>query len=102
MGYLGEWFTETEVESQAKVIRMAMLACMSEVADVRITRPALWNKVFYSTSIQTLWYLRTDLMAFLSVHCGEAAAREKLNLITEKFRGAMPNDQMPKPRNRQR
>ena len=37
-------------------------------------------------------------MAFLSERCGEEVAREKLMTITEKFRSALPADQMPKPR----
>jgi hypothetical protein len=41
--------------------------------------------------------LRIDLMALLSAHCGESVAAETLSIITEKFRGVLPPNQMAKP-----
>ena len=96
MSQLGGWLTEADAASLTKDIRVAMVAAMLEALRGQTTRPAVWNKVIYATSIQTLWYLRTDLMAFLSEQAGETRAREKLAEITEKFRGAMPREQMPK------
>ena len=96
MSQLGGWLSESDAESLTKDIRVAMVASMLEALKGQTTRPPVWNRVIYATSIQTLWYLRTDLMAFLSEQCGETQARDKLTAITEKFRGAMPREQMPK------
>lgn len=96
MSQLGGWLTEADAASLTKDIRVAMVSAMLDALKGQTTRPPVWNKVIYATSIQTLWYLRTDLMAMLSEHCGETLAREKLVEITEKFRGAMPREQMPK------
>lgn len=98
MGFLDEWLSDPEIEDLVTDIRQAMLDCMSMHMVSEANRPLIWNKVFYASSLQTLWYLRTDLMAFLSERCGEEVAREKLVTITEKFRSALPADQMPKPR----
>lgn len=100
MSQLGGWLTETDAASLTTDIRVAMVSCMLEVLKDQPARPPVWNKVIYAASIQTLWYLRTDLMAFLSEHHGEALAREKVAEITEKFRGAMPREQMPKKKTR--
>jgi len=97
MGFLDEWLSDPEIEELVTDIRQAMLDCMSVHLASEDIRPLIWNKVFYASSLQTLWYLRTDLMAFLCGHCGEILAREKLAAISEKFRSALPADQMPKP-----
>jgi len=98
MGYLDEWLSDSEMEDLITDIRQDMLDCMALHINIQATPPPIWNKVFYASSLQTLWYTRTDLMAFLSAHIGERLAREKLAVITEKFRSALPDDQMPKPR----
>lgn len=102
MSQLGSWLTESEIDGRTKEIRTAMVTCMLEVLGNQTTRPPVWNKVTYSTSIQALWYLRTELMAFLSEQCGETLASEKLATITEMFRGAVPLNQMSKPGRRPR
>lgn len=98
MGYLDVWLSDPEIEDLITDIRQAMLDCMVVYMNAEGAPSPTWNKVFYASSLQTLWYARTDLMAFLSEHSGERLAREKLAVITEKFRNALPDDQMPKPR----
>jgi hypothetical protein len=98
MGYLDVWLSDPEIEDLVTDIRQAMLDCIAVHLGGETTPPLIWHKVFYASSLQTLWYTRTDLMAFLSEHLGEQRAREKLTVITEKFRSALPDDQMPKPR----
>jgi hypothetical protein len=48
--------------------------------------------------IQTLWYLRNDMMRVLAHFSGEGIARTKLDVITEMFRGFVHQNQMQKPR----
>ena len=100
MDLLGEPASDAEVEIRVEEIRRGMLGIMSESFDDHAARPAPWNtvlnKVSRASHIQTLWYLRIDLMGLLSAHQGENVAREKLAVITEKFRGVLPSAQMSK------
>mgnify|MGYP000918025364 CR=1 FL=1 len=98
MGYLDVWLSDPEIEDLITDIRQDMLDCIAVYLNPLVTPPPIWNKVFFASSLQTLWYTRTDLMAFLSEHSGERLARDKLAVITERFRSALPDDQMPRPR----
>jgi hypothetical protein len=99
MNHIGESTSDLEVEIRVEEIRKAMLGIMSEIPDEQASRPAIWSKVFSVNDIQTLWYLRVDLMALLAEHVGEIAAREKLATVTEIFRGVVPRSQFArKPR----
>lgn len=64
-------------------IREAMLDLMDEMADN--PSPLVKRRIRYAVDIQALWYLRGDLMGVLAKHYGEAAARAKLQPITEMF-----------------
>lgn len=88
--------TESEADVLAKDIRDAMVSCMQLALKGQSDRPRLWRRVAYANDIQTLWHLRTDMMAFLSERCGETLARQQMSEITEKFRGAIPDNQMPR------
>jgi hypothetical protein len=83
VGFLDEWLSDPEIEDFVTDIRQAMLDCMSAHLASEDKRPPVWNKVFYASSLQTLWYSRTDLMVFLSEHCGEVLARERLMTLTK-------------------
>lgn len=96
MAHLDEWLTDSEIETHITVIRQAMLDSMVLHLGNQTERPHTWNKILFSTSIETLWYLRTDLMACLSAQCGETIARIEVDAITEKFRSILPPNQMPK------
>lgn len=101
MGLMGESASNAEVEIRVEEIRSEMLAIMSELPDQQGTRSGPWARVWAMVSrasnIQTLWYLRIDLMALLSAHCGENVARDKLAAITKRFRGVLPSGQMSNP-----
>ncbi len=64
-------------------IRDAMLELMGDVGDN--PSPQVTRRIRYAVDIQALWYLRGDLMAVLAKKHGEAAARDKLEPITEMF-----------------
>jgi hypothetical protein len=97
IGLIGEPASNIDFKSRIEGIRQAMLDSMTEFLVGKATQSAIWDKVRYAPSIQTLWYLRIDLMAQLSAHCGESVAAETLSTITEKFRGVLPPNQMAKP-----
>jgi hypothetical protein len=96
IGLIGEPASNIDFESRIEGIRKAMLDSMSKLLAEKATQSTIWDKVLYAPSIQTLWYLRIDLMALLSAHCGETVAAETLSTITEKFRGVLPPNQMAK------
>jgi hypothetical protein len=54
-----------------------------------------WTDVMRASDIQTLWYLRSELLRSLSERHGEKAARQQLDTITEMFRGIVHKNQMP-------
>ncbi len=64
-------------------IREAMLELMGAMPDN--PSPVLIRRIRYAVDIQALWYLRADLMGVLAKRYGEAAARAKLDPITEMF-----------------
>ena len=47
--------------------------------------------------MQSLWYLRGDLMAALASSHGEAAAREKLETLSEMFEDLLPRGLRSRP-----
>ncbi|MEI8029761.1 MAG: hypothetical protein WCH35_08285 [Comamonadaceae bacterium] len=96
IGLIGEPASNIDFESRIEGIRQAMLDSMTEFLDGKATQSTIWDKVRYAPSIQTLWYLRIDLMAQLSAYCGESVAAATLSNITEKFRGVVPSNQMTK------
>lgn len=89
----------SDAESRVGEIRQAMLDCVFEYLPHTAPPPALLQKIQFATAIQTLWYLRVDLMALLSAHCGETLAKEKIAAITGMFRGLLPSAaKSPRPR----
>jgi hypothetical protein len=96
MGLMGESASSASVGSRMEEIREEMLGSMLELLPEPAPQSMVWDKVLYAPSIQTLWYLRLDLMALLSEHCGETVAGKALSNITERFRGVLPANQMSK------
>lgn len=85
---------------QLEHIREGMLECMASFLETSTTRPQVWTKVLYANDIQSLWYLRSDVMQMLSRHCGETLATNKLEALTERFRGHLPAAQFASARRR--
>lgn len=102
MGLLRERepYQTAENYSQIENIREEMLKCMSGFLAERAVRPPVWAKLLEARDIQALWYLRSDLMHMLCDHCGETQATDKLNAITELFRGHLPTAQFASSRRR--
>jgi len=93
---LSDQSTVIDAEGRAEEIRAAMLHALSESdhGQASITARARSN-VGRAGDIQALWYLRSDVLHHLADSYGELTARKKLDTITELFRGAVPDNQMP-------
>lgn len=95
MGLLDDSASDSVIEKKIQDIRQTMLDSMSGSFDQQVTPPPLWDKIRYASSIQSLWYLRVDLMTQLAGHHGETAARNTLATVTEAFRSLVPANQLP-------
>lgn len=80
-------------EQDLETTRKAMLDSMQTVAGPQATRAPLWRAISGAKDGQSLWYLRSDLMAYLSAHKGEPFAKEQLSGLTKNFRGQIPSAQ---------
>jgi hypothetical protein len=76
-------------------IRDAMLALMPTALDEQY--PHVVRRIRYATDIQALWFLRGDLMRALASACGEAAAREQVDAVSEMFEDLLPQGLRSRP-----
>lgn len=54
------------------------------------------ERISYAADIETLWYLRTDVMSVLSELDGEASAARELRDIDAMFEGELPPSIRPR------
>jgi hypothetical protein len=87
--------SNVDTENRVNEIRQAMLDCIFDCLPHTAAPPAILQKIQFATAIQTLWYLRVDLMALLSEHGSETLAKAKIAAITDMFRGLLPNAAKP-------
>jgi hypothetical protein len=85
----------TENASGLEDVRDAMLALVAELGDD--VAPQLTRRMRYASDIQSLWYLRGDLMAVLANSIGEVAARQKIEGLTDMFREMLPEGLRSRP-----
>lgn len=83
--------TETALED----IREAMLNGLG--VSSAVTASKLELRVTYAADLQDLWYLRGDVMAAIAAVDGEALARQKLDQISEMFKGLLPRSLTSRP-----
>lgn len=98
MGLLRDSVRSPESQAHVEHIREEMLDCMDEFLANKTSRPAVWSKVQYADDIQSLWFLRSDVMHMLSDHCGETLAATKVDDLTAMFRGHIPKAQFASAR----
>ncbi len=82
-------------EDRIEEIRELMLAELGEFGETNY--PKIMRRVRFMQDVQGLWYSRGDVMAALSAKHGETIAREKLDLISEKFKGLVPRGLTSRP-----
>ena len=80
--------SSSALENRIEEIRGAMLECIAE-SRPDSAQSALWHKIKAAACVQTLWFMRVDLMAYLAFKHGEATARQRLQHITALFRGEL-------------
>jgi hypothetical protein len=90
--------TIIDVDGRFANIQRSMLESLMEHMSYEQARPKVYADIKKAIEVQTLWYLRSDLFAKLAEFSGEDVAQKRLNVITEMFRGAIPDNQMPKIR----
>lgn len=81
------------LENRIEEIRSAMLECLAQSGNGSASCAALLYKIKLAPCVQTLWFLRVDLMADLAFKHGEATARQRLQHITALFRGELTGQQ---------
>lgn len=69
-------------------IREAMLDGLGDTAAVTASKLEL--RVIHACDLQDLWYLRGDVMAAIAAVDGEVIARQKMNQISDMFKGLLP------------
>jgi hypothetical protein len=98
MSVFGDPANDTAAVERLDAIRGAMQTLLLTHAGPRVIDSRVWRDLKSASEIQTLWYLRIDLVGALSVSCGEATARQQVDGITELFRGDIPAGQMKSAR----
>lgn len=95
--------TIIDADGRMESIRSAMQDALSEgVSHQPIESSKTWADIARADDVQTLWYLRSDVLRMLADAYGEQRAHNKLDEITELFRGIVPKNQMAGPRRIQR
>ena len=93
----------SDTNARVEKIRTAMLDALASIdTDENIGSPKAWSDITRAADIQTLWYLRSDVLRLLSDFHGEQSGRDKLEAMTEMFRGLVPPNQMPSRRRAER
>lgn len=77
-------------------IRQAMLESLAGVAaSHQLTKVSA--RILYAPDIQSLWYLRGDVMTLLAETLGESAATQRVATISAMFSGLLPAAQKSRP-----
>jgi hypothetical protein len=87
--------SDSALEGGTEDIREAMLSCLGQGGAGRF--PQITRRIRYASDIQSLWYLRGDLMGALASMHGEAEARAKMLDISAQFRGLLPGGLSSRP-----
>lgn len=79
-------------------IRSAMLSLLPSHGGHSVQRVS--QRVRFAADVETLWYLRQDVMTALSAIDGETAARRKMKDINSMFEGGLPGSMGPRAHQR--
>ena len=83
------------LEERMEDIRHFILEELGEFAEEH--HPKLVRNVKYAQDAQGLWYARGAVMAVLADMHGETIAREKVERISDKFKGLLPRGLSSRP-----
>lgn len=85
-------------ESQLGRIRTAMLSVLQGHGGNSVQRVS--QRVRFAADVESLWYLRQDVMIALSAIDGETAARNQMKTINSMFKGGLPGSMGPRAHQR--
>ena len=91
----GGELSPTVLGDRTEDIRVFILAELGEFAEENY--PKLVRNVTYAQDAQSLWYARGEVMDVLADMHGETIAREKIQQISNKFRGLLPRGLSSRP-----
>ena len=96
MGLLSEPTPEVSAKGRIAVVRQAMLDQLADLAaGPQLTK--MRTRILYAPDLQSLWYLRSDIMTLLAEALGESVATKRLAAISTQFDGLLPAAQMSRP-----
>jgi predicted urease superfamily metal-dependent hydrolase len=87
--------SESVLEDSTEDVRETMLDALGEAGSRHF--PQITRRIRYAADIQSLWYLRGDLMAALASMHGEKIARQRIASITAQFQGLLPGGLNSRP-----
>ncbi len=93
--------SDVDVSNRCEDIRETMLTLLDQCRRSAATE-AVSNRVCYARNIEGLWYLRSAVMAQVTLTAGEAEAHAQLKRITAMFKGYLPAGLGPRSRARAR
>jgi hypothetical protein len=96
MGLLSEATPEVSAKSRVAAIRQAMLDQLADLpSSSQVSK--MRARIPYAPDLQTLWYLRADMMTQLAATLGESVATQRMAVITKLFEGLLPAAQKSRP-----
>lgn len=75
-------------ENRIECIRQLMIDELGEFGDSHF--PKIVRRVRYAMDAEALWFIRSEVMTVLGAMHGETIAQEKINHISEQFKGLLP------------
>lgn len=87
--------THSVLEDATEDVRESMLAALGASAPQNF--PQIVRRIRYASDINSLWYLRGELMAILAGQFGEVEARNRVASITAQFKGLLPGGLSSRP-----
>jgi len=87
--------TPSILEDHLEEVRQYMLDELGEFGEKNY--PQITRRVRYAQDAQDLWYSRGTVMAVLAAIHGETIAREKIDRISDKFKGMLPRGLRSRP-----
>lgn len=91
----GSAHSSVALEDSVEDIRELMLDSLGD--DGAVVHIQIARRIRYAQDLQSLWYLRGDLMAALSSLHGEERAREIMLQVSQEFQGLLPGGLASRP-----
>jgi hypothetical protein len=87
--------SDERIEERIEELRQVMIDCLGPTADVRC--PGMIRRIRASQDANALWYLRSPLMRTLCDIYGEQGARRRIESISCRFEGLLPEGLSSRP-----